>query len=714
MSTIGRKSARFNAGAPAEEEPLALDLWGEAPARAYTFVEPSAIWLFLRRNLVRMAAVATLVTVFAFLVAYFVFNKYSATAVVIVDPRSAKVTQTGGVLANIGADAIAIESLVQVARSEGFLGALVDQLNLTQDSYFAGRGATDALKRLATIEKLGAKLSVARRGTTYVIDVTATAPSPDQAAGIANAAAQKILDDQTSLRTGASAMTAQEIQNRLAELRGRVTRAEQAVAELKARLKVTEAGQGATLLERRVFELNQQLVLASAQTAEARARYELLRKAGASAGENLPLATQSTVLSALRAEYARLSRQSADQATVLGPRHPDVASLRAQLADVRRQINAEISRMTASSRAAYLEAEQREAALSSQLRSAQAESGALGPELVKLGELDREAKAERGVYEQLLNRQRELAQVKDLDPSDIRVVSPALPPSRTTPPRIALAAASAALGLISGLVYAIGKEWREDTLKTAAQVERLGGFEVMGFIPKSKSEKKEGGDVARIAFAPWLADLCAELTPDAAGEEGLALVVASTRRGEGRSTIAANLASFFAQGGDRVLLVEADRRTDRERPGFGVLDVLETGEDLKRAFIEPKGAPYTVLPYGGETLNHPSAVGGLMSGVTMRAMLKLARQWFDVVVIDGPPALEAPHARLLAAQADRTVFVIEWGKTSAADVTAALGRLDLREAAVLYNKTDVKALRMYDPQQSRLMEKQAEEIATAA
>jgi len=36
------------------------------------------------------------------------------------------------------------------------------------------------------------------------------------------------------------------------------------------------------------------------------------------------------------------------------------------------------------------------------------------------------------------------------------------------------------------------------------------------------------------------ADLCAELTPDAAGEEGLALVVASTRRGEGRSTIAAS------------------------------------------------------------------------------------------------------------------------------------------------------------------------------
>lgn len=714
MSTIGRKPARINATEPAEEEPAALDLWGDSKKRAYTLIEPSEVWLFLRRNLARMAAVAALVAAIAFLFALFIFNKYSSTAVLMVDPRSAKVTETGGVLANIGADAIAIESLVQVTRSEGFLGSLVDQLHLTQDRYFAGRGPTEALKRLATIEKLGAKLSVARRGTTYVIDVTATAPSPGQAASIANAAAQKILDDQTNFRTGVSAATAEEIQNRLAELRGRVNRAEQAAAALKARLKVTEAGQGNTLLERRVFELNQQFVIASAQTAEARARYELLRKAGASAGENLPLATQSTVLSALRAEYARLSRQSADQATVLGPRHPEVASLRAQLRDVRRQINGEINRMTASARAAYLEAEQREAALSTQLRSAQAESGALGPELVKLGELDREAKAERSVYEQLLNRQRELAQVKDLDPSDIRVVSPALPPSRTSPPPLALATASAVLGLMSGIAYALVREWREDTLKTASQVETLGDVEVMGFIPLARPATRDKDVETAIDLSPWLADLCAELGLEAADEEGLALLVASTRRGEGRTTVASNLAAYLAQGGDRVLLVEADRRADGAKPGFGLLDILESGKDLESAFVEPKGASYTLLPFGGKTLSHPSAAGALMSGLNMRATLKLARQWFDIVVIDGPPALETPHARLLAAQADRTVFLIEWGKTSAADAAAALGRLDLRKAAVLYNKTNVKRLRLYDPPQSRLMEKQAAEIAKAA
>ena len=728
MSTIGRKSARFNAVEPDEDDAAALDLWRESPTRAYALVDPAAVWLFLRRNLARMAAVAALVTVLAFLVAYFIFNKYSATAVVMIDPRSAKITQGGGVLANIGADAIAIESLVQVARSEGFLGALVDQLNLTQDGYFGGRGGTDALKRLATIEKLGTKLTIIRRGTTYVIDVTATAPSPEQSARIANAAAQKILDDQTRLRSGTSATTAQEIASRLSELRGRVSRAEQAAAQLKARLKVTDAGQGSTLLERRVFELNQQLVLAGAQTAEARARYELLRKAGASAGENLPLATQSTVLSALRAEYARLSRQSADQATVLGPRHPEVASLNAQIGDVRRQIGAEINRMTASARAAFLESEQREASLSSQLKSAQAESGELGPELVKLGDLEREAKAERGVYEQLLNRQRELAQVKDLDPSDIRVVSPALPPSRTTPPPIALAAGSAALGLLSGLAYALAREWRQDTLKTAAQAERLGGVEVLGFIPlvvppkkkdkeakkEDKEAKKEDEKAPRPDLAPWLADLCAELIPEESGEEGIALLIASTRRGEGRTTVAANLAAYLAQGGDRVLLIEADRQAHVKKPRLGLLDVLQTGEDLQEALVEPSDASYTLLPFGGGALERPGDIGGLMSGVTMRAMLKLARQWFDIVVIDGPPALEAPYARLLAAQTDHTVFIIEWDKTSSADAEAALDRLDLRDTAVLYNKADVRRLSLYDPPQSRLMEQQAVEIAQAA
>ena len=52
------------------------------------------------------------------------FNQYFATATVLFDPRNAKVTGAQEVLPEIGPDSIAIESLVQVAKSDGFLSAL--------------------------------------------------------------------------------------------------------------------------------------------------------------------------------------------------------------------------------------------------------------------------------------------------------------------------------------------------------------------------------------------------------------------------------------------------------------------------------------------------------------------------------------------------------------------------------------------------------------
>lgn len=687
-----------------------LDLWREPSRRAYAIIDPGAVWLFLRRNALRILTASAIASAALFGASIFIFKKYTATAIVMVDPRSARVTKSGGVISNIGGDAIAIESLVQVAKGEGFLSELVDALDLTKDPYFGGRGDEPEAKRLSTVEKLASKLAIARRGTTYVIDVTAVTNSPEASARLANAAAKQLVVDQNELRTGASSKTAQEIEARLTELRGRVNRAEEAAAELKARLKVTDAGQGYTLLERRIAELNQQLVLAGAAAAEARARFETLKKLGPNAGESLPQSLQSPVLATLRGDFARLSSQSADQATVLGPRHPEVLRLNAQMADLRRQISAEFTRMIASAKTASLEAQERESDLSRQLRAVQTESGELGPQRVKLGELEREAKAERDVYEELLNRQRELSQVKGLEPSDIRIVSPATPPTKTSPSRILLAIGSAVLGLIAGLAYAIAREWRQTTLRTASQAERLGGAGVLGFLPlMGSAPAEEPSDDTIPNLTPWLAEICADIAPDARGES-VTLLISSTRRGEGRSTIAANIAVYLAQGGDRVLLIEADKSDQERRPGFGLLDILESGENLRSALVDQASAGYTFLPYGGRTVARESSVGGLMSGLTLRATLNLARRWFDVIVIDGPPALEAPHARFLAAQADRTVFLVEWDKTSAADVDAALERLDLNEVAVVYNKVDAKRLRLYDPEQSQQMT----DLATAA
>ncbi len=661
---------------------------------------PSAVvdgTILFRRNWLRI--IATSLPAMALLIAAgLVLRQYSATAVIMVDPRATRITQSSGVLGSFGQDVNAIESIVQVAKSDHFLGAVVDKLELTHEPYFAGRGATEELQRQAAVEKLASKLVVSRRGTSYVIDATVTSPAPALSAQIANAAAQIIIDEQARLRFAVDEKAAQEIANRLLLLRERVSRAEEAAADLKAKLKVTDAGQGNTLLERRVFELTQQLALANAKAADARARYEFLRKAGSSTSENAPQAGQSSVLIALRADYARLTRQAADQGTVLGPRHPEVAGLHAQINDVRRQINAEIARMAETARSEYLQAEQGEATLAEEVKSLQAESGTLGPEVVKLHELEHEAKAERAVYEELLARQRQLTQVKGLEPADIRVASTALAPSRSNPPFSVLVMGAACVAALMSTGYAFIREQRRRTLKTAAQAERLGGVRALGFLPT----RPETGGAAIPDLTPWLGQLRAALSP-AAGRDAKVILISSSRRGEGRSTVAVNLAACFAEGGDRVLLIEADGARQSRQP-FGLLDVLETGEGLKRALIRRSRGGYALLPYGGGALPRYGSVGALMGGVNLRATLKVLRRWFDVVIIDGPPALETPYARFLAEFADETAFLVEWDATRASDVDLALDCLGLREAALVFNRTDTERLKLYDPAGGRHIE----------
>ena len=672
--------------------------------------------LFVRRNLARIALVTVFLASAIFGALYFLFNQYSATALIMVDPRSAKIAQNSIATATGAPDVNAIDSLVLIAKSEAFLGAVLDKLTLMQEPYFAESGVTAPVARANAIEKLRSRLSVARRGTTYLIEASASTPFAAMSARIANAVAQKIIDDQSDLRSGTSEKTAQNIDGRLADLRGRVARAEDATAQYRAKLKVTDAGQGSTLLERRVYELNQQTVLAGSRTGEARARYEQLRKAQASAGDNLSPSIQSGVLNTLRAEYARLSRQSADQGTVLGAHHPEVGSVRAQLADVKRQIGAEVGRLMTTARTEFLEAQQREALIARQLKDTQGESNELGGQLVRLTELERDAKAERAVYEQLLARERDLTETKNVEPNEIRLISPAVAPTRTTLGKSILAAIAALLGGLGGLAYAMAREAMRPTLRTARQAERLTGVEIAGFAPLLVRDSVASGS---FDLAPWLGDACASFASNESDKSNPSrsyiILVTSARRGEGRSTVAASMAKFYAGSGARVLLIEADRaRPSRGKEVFGLMDVLETSANLQGALVRSPSNAYTLLPFGGRVASAKASTSAVMSNMALRATLNVCRRWFDIVIIDGPPALEASHARLLAKQADVVAFVAEWDKTSSTDVGDALECLDVDEAALVFNKVDVARFRLFEPERSQRIERQSGEMALAA
>jgi len=690
-----------------------MDLWTEEPP-ASPQISGADVTAFVRRNIVWILGVGLLASVAVFLAAYLVLNKYQATATIVVDPRNANVTQGAGVLANIGGDPIAIESIVQVAKTNNFLSALATRLKLAKNS--------DAAELEAAIESLQTGLSISRRGTTYVIDVTASNRSAEESARIANAAAQAIIDDQHALRSNVDDKTANDIDERLTGVRSRLDRAESAAAELKAELKLTDAGQGSTLLQRRVFELNQQRVLASARVAEAQARYEQLRRLQGNLDDNVELSSASAALNLLRSQRALLLRQSADQMTSLGPRHPAILALNAQIGEIDRQIVNELARTLRAAHTDLLEAQQAEAALARQLQDVQQESDSLGPKIVKLDELDREAKAERTVYEQLLTRRRELAGTQDLEPNDIHFVSPATTPTRLKPGMPVRLGIAGALGLLCGLAAAALRESakpraapavrptappaRPEKAKTRiapatrARGERTGerlatfaGATVVGQAPRTTAADPGEGEAADLT--PYMADLVAALHSRRAPGLGAVIMVASAHRGAGASSVAESLAAALAKGRDPALLIEAaPPARERGRRGLGLLDVLASQTELRRALVEYVDLRFKTLPFGGATVSRRAPVVDLIRSVKMRALVRLCRRSFAFVVIDAPPALEFDYARDLAELSDTLVYVAEPRDESpdATEDSEAIEWLGVADTVIFLNKWPVDAV----------------------
>jgi succinoglycan biosynthesis transport protein ExoP len=243
------------------------------------------------------------------------------------------------------------------------------------------------------------------------------------------------------------------------------------------------------------------------------------------------------------------------------------------------------------------------------------------------------------------------------------------------------------------------------TLKTAADAQRLGATRILGFLPKAPSPGDARDGVVDVPdLTPWLVQTVAGLARDRRETDGKVILVTSALRGEGRSIVAINLAASLATSEHRTLLIEADRAEHVKNPPHGLLDVLSEGNDLGAALVEQTADGYTLLPYGGRDMKDQVASGALLNSVTFRATLKLARAWFDVIVIDGSPVLESSNARFLAAEADQTLLVVEWDKTDADDVAAALERLEADDPALLFNKSDPARLKLYEPEQSRQLE----------
>lgn len=277
----------------------------------------------------------------------------------------------------------------------------------------------------------------------------------------------------------------------------------------------------------------------------------------------------------------------------------------------------------------------------------------------------------------------------DLTYVGARVIQPASAPTNPSSPGVSIQLAlGLAVGLALGVAGAYARDALDNTVTNPDETSDIAKAPVLGAIvldPKVPVSPLVVHEASSSPIAENVRRIRTNLQFIDVDNPRKAVLITSGVAGEGKSTIAANLAAAVASSGRRVLLIEADLRRPQVSTLFGVdrsvglTTVLSGGLPLGRAVHTWGGGALDVLPSGVLPPN-PSE---LLGSNQMRSLLQEARNTYDLVLVDTPPVLPVTDAAALLPASDGALLVCKYGSTTTQQLSAAADALRAVAGTVL-------------------------------
>lgn len=621
-----------------------------------------------------------------------------AQALLIIHPISDNLTQPNEQSA-LPPDTSAIDTEVEVLRSPAVAEAVVKKFRLYQDPEFGGSahaGMTGETLRRATAA-VESHSAIRRIGLTYAVQVGFAASSVARAKLLANGIIDVYLARKLDQKLAAVTQANRELGATLGGLRQQAVDAEARVERYKAANHLLGAG-GTASAETELAALDQQISDARADAAEKQAKLaaSISRSqdsiGGSDAGTN--------TIGSLRQKEADVSATLSQLTTEFRPDYPLVKKAQAELDNIRGAIQSEAGRIVSSLRADATAAGQKEASLIASRNQAEAQLAANNRARVGLLTLQQAADSAQKIYETYLSRASEAAVARSLQRVDATVESRAIPVSGSFEWNTRLAVALACLLALIGvaLAIAISEGWSRK-IRSWSDVARDTHLPLASILPDVGRLHRGTHPAAQIvekpltAFAESLRSLRAFLVLSP-GARTKTIAVTSSVPGEGKTLVSTCLARTLAAAGSRVVLLDCDLRNASasrlfNKAEFGIAEIVTNSIPVEQALTYDPESGVWFLP--GSTTDVKT--GDVFCLDKIDSLLRRLSEQFDHVIIDTSPLLGFADARILAAKADATVFVVRWNETSASLVRAAteiLRQCGAKTAGAVLNKVNVK------------------------
>ena len=614
-----------------------------------------------------------------------------------------------------------LETQYKVLQSDTLARRVIEELRLSQVKEFNppkgewfwqnahAAGLTEGLAvdpetEQAILVRFNDRLSVEPVRRSRLVQVSFESQDPQVAAKAVNALASNYIQENLESRWQTAQKASEWLSQQLQSFKAKLEKSEddlQLYAQKNGLLFLeTEKGDTENIVDERLRQLQDELTRAQA---DRYAKESLDRLAEAGDYSSLPGVEDNKLMQDLTERLSDLEKEEAALTPTFTSDYPKVKQLQSQIDDVQKVLNQERKRAAQRIVDEYTAAVRREALVREAFEQQQQQANRVAARAVQYNILKREVDTNKQLYEGLLQRLKEAGVSAGVNASNIRIVDAAVAPTKPVSPRPILNLGLALLlGLGCGIGAAFLQEHLDDTLKNSDDIERLLHVPSLALIPSRdslnhtsagvyeaaertpalsngngnqaslmKSSENawiriDGNGTQHSAFSEAFCGLRTSVLLSAAGRPPRSLTFVSAEPGEGKTTIASNLAISLAQLGKRVLLIDGDMRRPCVHKLFDIEDRSEglvtclTGDQAWRQLVRPTGMADLSCLVCGPVPPNPSE---LLSSDRMQMLIREAMVDYDFVLVDAPPLLNVADGRILATMVEGAILVVKGGFT---------------------------------------------------
>ncbi len=601
----------------------------------------------------------------AAVIAYRMPPIYRATALVLVEDGTPRMVGIQGVYADDTAQAMYCKTQCELIKSRTVLRAAAKRLRL--ESWKKFEGAKDTAGALAGMVKA---TPVAR---TTLIRVSAEGPDREKVDDIANAVVEAFREESNRWRRTSSESAAGWIGEQIPRLRAEVAAEEERLGRFQKEHKILSLDRDQSITLQRLAQVNRDVMGVEKTRIQLEAELAQVEAAEGDPGmiELLSLVADDPDIQRIDSRMLSLQDERFNLLLTVRPDHRDVKALDARLGDLSARRKAKVKEAVATLSGRLQAVRIKEQVLRSALAEREKEALALNEKLITLSFLKGQVERAKQLYEPLLERWGKLDLASGLNAVPVQIRDRAEEPLAPIKRRKKLIlAAGAFLGLLAGFQLALLLDRSYSKVRTPAELERIAGLRAIGVIPhmSAKEDRKRWLTCQfdpKSAAAEAYRSIRTGLLLAKNGNQAASFLVTSAVDEEGKTTTALNIASALAQTQKRVLLVDGDMRRSSVHQPFGMekdrgLSTYLTNGAEPHEVVQESEIPCLSVVTAGPTPSNPSE---LLGSTRMAEFMSWARESFDFIVMDSPPAAAVTDASVLAPQVDGVVMVVRADRT---------------------------------------------------